>query len=128
MSLVLMLTGTERADAKRKWHQQTAEVPAPGWYLPASPTLDIPTAALGDVRNIIQSPPSVETDNALGVARFLAFADPFAFSVRAQHWDLQEGIVQHVLVSLCCFFSRGLRLRHRTDPRASLLKGGAQEK
>lgn len=80
---MLMLTGTERVDAKRKWHQQTAGVPAPGWYLPASPTLDIPTTALGDVWNITQSPPSKETDNTLGVARFLAFADPFAFDVQA---------------------------------------------
>lgn len=83
------MTGTEGADAKRKLHQRTAEVPVPDWHLSASPTFDIPVAALGDVQNFIGSPPSVETDTTPGVAKFLSFAELIAFSFWAQGWALQ---------------------------------------
>lgn len=74
-----MLTRTEGADAKRKLHQQTVEVPVPGWHLSASPTLDVPVEHLGMPRTL------QEIDKTPGVAKLLDSAETVAFSC----WALQ---------------------------------------
>lgn len=70
---MLVLTGTEGADAKRKSvrlliAQRTGGVPVPGWHLSACSALVIPVAPLRDVQDFMGSPPFTETDKMPGVA------------------------------------------------------------